>query len=145
MCRATCSSQPNIAKHEGEWRMTDDDLIWLGAVALGRCIRRGEVTALRAAEAYLDRIARLDPRLEAYGAVTGAGARAEATAADAEIAAGGWRGPLHGVPYCLKDIVQTAGIRTTAGSLILADWVPDADATVQTRLADAGAVLLGKG
>jgi aspartyl-tRNA(Asn)/glutamyl-tRNA(Gln) amidotransferase subunit A len=124
--------------------MTDDDLIWLGAVALGRCIRRGEVTALRAAEAYLDRIARLDPRLEAYVAVTGARARAEATAADAEIAAGGWRGPLHGVPYCLKDIVQTAGIRTTAGSLILADWVPDADATVQTRLADAGAVLLGK-
>ncbi len=124
--------------------MNDDDLVWLGAADLGRQIRAGEITSVRATEACLDRIARLNPRLEAFITITDERARAEATAADAEIAAGNWRGPLHGVPYCLKDIVQTAGVRTTAGSFILADWVPEADATVQTRLAAAGAVLLGK-
>jgi aspartyl-tRNA(Asn)/glutamyl-tRNA(Gln) amidotransferase subunit A len=124
--------------------MTDDDLVWFGAVELGRHIRAGEITSARATEACLERIASLNPRVEALVTVTEGRARAEAAAADSEIAAGRWRGPLHGVPYCLKDIVQTAGVRTTAGSFILADWVPDADATVQTRLAAAGAVLLGK-
>ena len=124
--------------------MNDDDLVWLGAAELGRHIRAGEITSARATEACLARIARLNPRLEAFVMLTDERARAEAAAADAEIAAGNWRGPLHGVPYCLKDIVQTAGVRTTAGSFILADWLPEADATVQTRLAAAGAVLLGK-
>jgi aspartyl-tRNA(Asn)/glutamyl-tRNA(Gln) amidotransferase subunit A len=125
-------------------RMHDNDIVWLGAVALGRLIRSGEVTAVQATRAYLDRIDRIDPSLETYITVTKERALSEAAAADAEIAAGAWRGPLHGVPYCLKDIVQTAGIRTTAGSSILSDWVPEEDATVQTRLAEAGAVLLGK-
>jgi aspartyl-tRNA(Asn)/glutamyl-tRNA(Gln) amidotransferase subunit A len=124
--------------------MTDDDLVWLSAVDLGRRIRAGEITSLRATSAHLDRISRLNPRLEAFVTITKDRARAEAATADAEIAAGSWRGPLHGVPYCLKDIVQTAGVRTTAGSFILADWVPQTDATVQKRLAGAGAVLLGK-
>jgi aspartyl-tRNA(Asn)/glutamyl-tRNA(Gln) amidotransferase subunit A len=124
--------------------MTDDDLVWLSAVDLGRRIRAGEITSLRATSAHLDRISRLNPRLEAFVTITKDRARAEAATADAEIAAGSWRGPLHGVPYCLKDIVQTAGVRTTAGSFILADWVPETDATVQKRLAGAGAVLLGK-
>jgi len=124
--------------------MNDDDLVWLGAAELGRHIRAGAITSVRATEACLGRIATLNPRLEAFVTLTAERARAEAAAADAEIAAGNWRGPLHGVPYCLKDIVQTAGVRTTAGSFILADWVPAADATVQTRLAAAGAVLLGK-
>jgi aspartyl-tRNA(Asn)/glutamyl-tRNA(Gln) amidotransferase subunit A len=124
--------------------MDDTEIVWSGAVELGRAIRRGEVTAVQAARAYLARIAALNPRLEAYVTVTEERALAEAASADAEIAAGSWRGPLHGVPYCLKDIIQTAGIRTTAGSTILADWVPDEDATVTRRLAAAGAVLLGK-
>jgi aspartyl-tRNA(Asn)/glutamyl-tRNA(Gln) amidotransferase subunit A len=124
--------------------MHDDQIVWLGAVALGRLIRSGEVTAVRAARAYLNRIERLNPSLEAYVTITKDRALSEAASADAEIAAGAWRGPLHGVPYCLKDIVQTAGIRTTAGSSILTDWVPTEDATVVTRLVEAGAVLLGK-
>lgn len=124
--------------------MDDTEIAWLGAVELGRAIRRGEVSAVQAARAYLERIAALNPRLEAYVTVTQVRALAEAVAADAEIAAGQWRGPLHGVPFCLKDIIQTAGIRTTAGSSILGDWVPDEDATVVKRLSAAGAVLLGK-
>ncbi len=124
--------------------MTDDELIWLGAVDLGRRIRAREITATRLAGAFLDRIAALNPRLEAFVTVTADRALRDAAAADREIASGSWRGLLHGVPYCLKDIVETAGIRTTAGSQILADWVPAADATVQTRLAAVGAVLLGK-
>jgi len=122
----------------------DEDVVWLGAVELGRRIRGGQITATRATEVYLGRIERLNMHLEAYVTVTAGRALAEAAKADREIADGVWRGPLHGVPYCLKDIIQTAGVRTTAGSFILADWVPDADATVQTKLASAGAVLLGK-
>lgn len=124
--------------------MNDDELAWLGAAELGRRIRAGEASSVRATRAYLDRIERLNPLLEAYVTLTTERALAEAEAADAEIADGRWRGPLHGVPYCLKDIIQTAGVRTTAGSHILADWVPEADATVTARLAAAGAVLLGK-
>ncbi|SIO72361.1 aspartyl-tRNA(Asn)/glutamyl-tRNA(Gln) amidotransferase subunit A [Burkholderia sp. GAS332] len=123
----------------------DDGLIArLGAVELGRLIHAGEITALRAVRVYLDRISRFNPLLETYVTVAESRALREAAKADAEIAAGLWRGPLHGVPYCLKDVIQTAGIRTTAGSLMLSDWVPDQDATVVSRLSDAGAVLLGK-
>lgn len=124
--------------------MSDDDVIWLGALELGRRIRARAVSAVSATRAFLDRIDALNPHLEAFVTVTVERALQEAAATDAEIAAGRWRGPLHGVPYCLKDIVQTRGIRTTAGSYILADWVPDSDATVQTRLRATGAVLLGK-
>jgi aspartyl-tRNA(Asn)/glutamyl-tRNA(Gln) amidotransferase subunit A len=124
--------------------MSDDDVIWLNALELGRRIRARTLSAASATRVFLDRIEALNPHLEAFVTVTAERALQQAAAADAEIAAGQWRGPLHGVPYCLKDIVQTAGIRTTAGSHILADWLPDADATVLTRLSAAGAVLLGK-
>jgi Asp-tRNA(Asn)/Glu-tRNA(Gln) amidotransferase A subunit family amidase len=84
--------------------MHDDQIVWLGAVALGRLIRSGEVTAVRAARAYLNRIERLNPSLEAYVTITEDRALSEAASADAEIAAGAWRGPLHGVPYCLPAL-----------------------------------------
>jgi len=64
--------------------------------------------------------------------------------AEAEIAAGDWRGPLHGVPYAPKDILATAGILTTNGSKATADWVPDDESTITARLNDAGAILIGK-
>ncbi|TXL78793.1 Asp-tRNA(Asn)/Glu-tRNA(Gln) amidotransferase subunit GatA [Vineibacter terrae] len=124
--------------------MSDEDLVWFGAAELGRLIAAGEVTSRQATIAYLDRIAALNPALEAYVTVTADRALTEAAARDTELANGHRRGPLHGVPYCLKDVIATGGIRTTAGSTILADWVPDADATVAARLAAAGAVLLGK-
>src|SRR5262245_44671603 len=101
--------------------MSDEDLVWWGAAELGRRIAAGAVTSRQATTAYLDRIAALNPALEAYVTVTADRALKEAAARDAELANGRRRGPLHGVPYCLKDVVATAGIRTTAGSTILAD------------------------
>jgi amidase len=94
--------------------------------------------------AHLDRIARLDPALHAYVTVLPESALAEARAAEAEIARGAWRGPLHGVPIAVKDLCATKGVRTTAGTRVLADWIPDFDAAVVERLRAAGAVLLGK-
>ena len=94
--------------------------------------------------AFLDRIAALDPRLNAYLLVTADRAMDQARAAESEIAHGRWRGPMHGIPYALKDIYCTAGIRTTAHSRTRQDYVPDFDATAVTRLHAAGAVLLGK-
>ncbi|HEV2357009.1 MAG TPA: amidase [bacterium] len=91
----------------------------------------------------LDRIERWRP-LNAFITVTANAARAQAEEAAREIAAGRYRGPLHGVPVSLKDLIETRGIRTTCGSRILTDHVPAYDATVTARLREAGAVLLGK-
>lgn len=124
--------------------MTDDELCRLGVLELARALRHGEVTSLQVTRACLDRIEALNPSLQAFVTITAELALDEAAQADAERAAGRLRGLLHGVPYTLKDVVQTAGIRTTAGSWTLRDWVPDTDATVVTRLRSAGAVLLGK-
>lgn len=124
--------------------MSTDDPCWLGVRALARALRQGETTSRQVTRLCLDRIAALNPKLQAFITVTAESALAEAAAADAELAAGRSRGPLHGVPYTLKDIVQTAGVHTTAGSWTLRGWVPEKDATVVTRLRAAGAVLLGK-
>src|SRR5882757_7025264 len=121
-----------------------DEIVWRTAIETGRLIRTGALTSRRVTEAHLDRIAVLNPIAQAYVTVTPEVALAQADAADAEVAAGHNRGPLHGVPYCLKDIIATADIRTTVGSTILGDWVPARDATVVVRMRDAGAVLLGK-
>ena len=95
-------------------------------------------------EAYTARIRRLDARLNAYVTVTEERALERARALEAELAAGRWRGPLHGIPIGLKDNIDTAGVRTTAGSAVYADRVPDEDAEVVTRLEAAGAIVLGK-
>jgi aspartyl-tRNA(Asn)/glutamyl-tRNA(Gln) amidotransferase subunit A len=86
----------------------------------------------------------MEPRLNAFVTVTADLARAQAREADAQIAGGGYRGPLHGIPVAVKDLFATKNIRTTAGSRILSDWIPDEDATVVRNLREAGAVLLGK-
>jgi len=112
--------------------------------ALANKLRARELSPVELTEAYLGRIAVLDGKLRAYITVTADLARARAKTAEAEISAGHWRGPLHGVPVAIKDLLYTKGIRTTGGSKILADFVPDYDATVWKRLAAAGAVLLGK-
>ena len=111
---------------------------------LAPLIRRGELSPSEIARAYLERAERLNPTLGAYITIMADEAMAEARRAESEIAAGAYRGPLHGVPVAAKDIIYTKGTLTSAGSRALADHVPDCDSTIIERLRDAGAVLLGK-
>lgn len=120
------------------------DLHYLTLAEVSARLADGRLTSVAVTEAALERIAALDGQLGAFVTVTAAHARAAARQADAELARGQWRGPLHGVPIALKDLIDTAGIRTTAGTRVRADYVPTGDATVTTRLAQAGAVMLGK-
>lgn len=120
------------------------DLCDLSLEQLSAKIHAGSVSPLEATDACLQRIESRDGELNAFLTVTAESAREEATRLGEELAAGKWRGPLHGVPLALKDLYLTKGVRTTAGSVILGDWVPDHDATVVRRLRQAGAVLLGK-
>jgi aspartyl-tRNA(Asn)/glutamyl-tRNA(Gln) amidotransferase subunit A len=92
----------------------------------------------------LARIERLNPKLNAFISVTAESALAAARQAEAEIRSGDWRGPLHGIPLALKDLIDTAGVRTTAASLLFKDRIPAQDAEIVRRLKAAGAVLLGK-
>ena len=107
-------------------------------------MRAGTLSPVQLARAALDRIEALNPTLHAFITVTPERALEEAAAAEREIRAGRYRGPLHGIPIALKDIVWTRGVRTTAHSRALLDWTPDEDASVYEKLRAAGAVLLGK-
>ena len=118
-------------------------LAFASVAALAARIRSRDLSPVALTEDLLARIERCRA-LNAFITVTGDAARAQAAEAEREIAAGRYRGPLHGIPVSLKDLVNTRGIRTTCGSRILADRVPPADATVAVRLRSAGAVLLGK-
>ncbi len=111
---------------------------------LSTLLRAGEISPGELTEQTLQRIEKLEPKLNAYITVTADLARAEAKASEGEIRAGNWRGPLHGIPYAAKDLCFTKGIRTTAGGKILSDFHPDYDATCVTKLREAGAVLVGK-
>ena len=124
--------------------MNSNELPFLSATELAELIRTRGVSPVEATEAYLSRIEQVDPSLNAYITVTADRARAEARQAEAEIATGHYRGPLHGVPVAVKDQFCTEGVLTTGGSSILGEYVPDYDATVMARLKEAGAVLLGK-
>jgi aspartyl-tRNA(Asn)/glutamyl-tRNA(Gln) amidotransferase subunit A len=107
-------------------------------------IKRGEVSPVDLVRDCLDAIERLNPSLNAFITVTAETALAEAKQAEAEIQSGHWRGPVHGIPIGLKDLIDTAGVRTTAGSAIFRDRVPVEDADVVKKLKAAGAVLIGK-
>lgn len=107
-------------------------------------VRAGTVTATQLTDATLARIAVFDPKLDAFIIVMKEQARAQAAQLDAEQKAGKLRGPLHGVPVAIKDIIDTAGARTTGGSALFEDRVPEVDATVVARLKAAGAVIVGK-
>lgn len=111
---------------------------------LAPLIRSGAVSPLELTRSMLARIDRLDGRLKSYATVTADLALEQAARAHAEIAGGRYRGPLHGVPLAVKDLCFTRGVRTMGGCAILAQHVPDFDATVVVRLREAGAVLLGK-
>jgi aspartyl-tRNA(Asn)/glutamyl-tRNA(Gln) amidotransferase subunit A len=124
--------------------MDKSELPFLSASELSRRIASREVSPVDAAEAYLDRIDDLDFKFNAYLTVARDMAMDAARNAEREIAAGNHRGPMHGVPVAVKDQFLSAGIRSTGGSRILVDNVPDEDATVIANLKNAGAVLLGK-
>ena len=124
--------------------MNKADIPFLSATALGALIRKKELSPLEAAEAYLDRIEAVDGVLHSYITVCREEALQAAREAEQAIVRGDYRGALHGVPVAVKDQFWTKGVRTTGGSRILADFLPNEDATVVTRLKQAGAILLGK-
>ncbi|HET9016586.1 MAG TPA: amidase [Thermomicrobiaceae bacterium] len=120
------------------------DVSRLTIIEAAGAFRAGRISPLDLTRAYLERVERLDRALNSYVTVTAEAALAAARQATDELAAGHDRGPLHGIPLAYKDLFATAGIRTTAGARILADRVPTRDATVVRRLAEAGAIMLGK-
>lgn len=120
------------------------ELAFLSLEEAAKLLRARQLSPVELADAALDRIAALNPALNAFITVIADRARHQARAAEREIARGRWKGPLHGIPISLKDNIWTRGVRTTAGSKILSDFVPTIDADVAARLADAGAILAGK-
>ena len=121
-----------------------DQIPFLSVAELGRLIQAQEVSPVEATEAFLERIARIDGHLNSYITVSGEEARQAAREAEQAIAAGQYRGLLHGIPVAVKDQFDTAGIRTTYGSSLEWGHVPDTDAVVVAKLKQAGAILLGK-
>ena len=124
--------------------MSDPKLPLDTIAALAPRIRKKEVSPVEVTNAVLDRITAVDGRVKAFVTVTPDEARNAAKAAELAILAGNYLGPLHGIPVGVKDLYYTKGIKTTASSKILADFVPDYDATVVERLKRAGAVIVGK-
>jgi aspartyl-tRNA(Asn)/glutamyl-tRNA(Gln) amidotransferase subunit A len=120
------------------------DLAELTLAEASAAIRKKAVSAVDLTRSCLARINKLNPLLNAFITVTEAEALEEARELDAELASGRWRGALHGIPIAVKDLIDTAGIRTTAASAVFENRVPVEDAEVVCRLRDAGAVLLGK-
>jgi aspartyl-tRNA(Asn)/glutamyl-tRNA(Gln) amidotransferase subunit A len=120
------------------------ELIDLSIRDASEMVRGKKVSPVELTKACLAQIEKLNPTLNAFITVTAESAAAEARAAEAAIQRGKWRGPLHGIPIALKDLFDTAGVRTTAASGVFKDRVPTEDAEVVRRLKAAGAVLLGK-
>jgi Asp-tRNA(Asn)/Glu-tRNA(Gln) amidotransferase A subunit family amidase len=122
----------------------DADIAYAPVWKLSRWIESRDLSSVRLTHIYLERIARFDPQLRCVITPTRDLALEQAQRADREIAAGNYRGPLHGIPWGAKDLLDTAGIRTTYGAEPFRDRVPDADAAVVRRLHAAGAVLVAK-
>jgi Asp-tRNA(Asn)/Glu-tRNA(Gln) amidotransferase A subunit family amidase len=124
--------------------MNATDLSYTPALELGRLYRAKTLSPVEVTEAALARIERLNPKLNAYLTVTADHARELARAAEARLGRGQPRGPLDGIPYSIKDLEPTAGIRTTFGSKFFEQNVPTEDGAVASRLRGSGGVLLGK-
>lgn len=120
------------------------DLAFMSIATAGERLRRGELSAIEYAQALVEHARALDGRLHAYLRPCPDQALADARRAQSEIDAGAWRGPMHGIPYGLKDVIDYAGLPTTANSATLLDNVPVTHATVTRRLVSAGAVMMGK-
>lgn len=123
---------------------SDEDIAFAPVTRLSRWIQTRKLSSDRLTRIYLDRLTRYNPELRCVITLTHDAALAQARQADAEIAAGRYRGPLHGIPYGVKDLLDTAGIRTTYGAEPFRDRVPAADSAVVARLRQSGAVLVAK-
>ena len=124
--------------------MPVNDLHYLTISEAASHIESGRLSPVELVNAHLDRIEQTDDRLNSFVTLLAVQAKAAAATAEAEIRSGNYRGVLHGIPIGLKDLYYTKGVRTTVGSKIMGDFVPDYDAAVTERFADAGAILLGK-
>src|SRR6266446_6839825 len=125
--------------------MADTRLAWLPATELVALIQRKKVSPVEVVDAVLDRIEKINPRLNAFVTVTDDSARREAKAAERAVGKRSARlGPLHGVPFSVKDLVNTKGVRTTFGTPFYRDNVPAEDAPMVTRMTAAGGIMLGK-
>jgi aspartyl-tRNA(Asn)/glutamyl-tRNA(Gln) amidotransferase subunit A len=120
------------------------DLNYLSAVELGKLIKAKAVSPVEATRVTLERAERLQQPLNCFITLCGDAAMDAARAAEREIMAGRYLGPLHGIPYAAKDLVDTAGVRTTYGTVVYKDHVPEQDAVAVARLKQAGAILFGK-
>lgn len=142
---ATSTGDPErIVGEAGKCPDDETEIAFASITELGTWIRRGELTSRRLTDIYLRRIERLGPKLECMITITADRARAQADAADAALAAGDDRGPLHGIPYGAKDIIDVQGIRSTWGAAPFRDRVAQTTATVIERLDSRHAVMLGK-
>ena len=121
-----------------------DELVHKTARELGDLIRKRQVSATEVVEAFVTRAEALNGTLNAFITISAEHAKRRAKEADSEIRGGKYRGPLHGITYAAKDVLATRGIRTTNGSRVTADWIPDHESTITERLNDSGAVLIGK-
>lgn len=124
--------------------MIDEAILHLPVSELAVRLKARQISPVELTRAYLDRITRLNARFNAYETVTAELALSQASAAEKEINNGRYRGPLHGIPYGAKDLLDSAGVATAWGTKFLKDRVPERDATVIARLREAGAVMLGK-
>jgi aspartyl-tRNA(Asn)/glutamyl-tRNA(Gln) amidotransferase subunit A len=111
---------------------------------LAPLLQKKEISPVELFDAAVERIYQLQPKLNSFITITEEEGRKAATEAESEIRKGQYRGPLHGIPISIKDLFATRGVRTTAGSKVLAKWIPDFDATAVARLHQAGMVLVGK-
>ncbi len=142
--RGPSRTQTKFSRSSVPLPTNDVDIAYAPVTALSEWVRTRKISSLRLTELYLERLQRFGPKLECVITLTPELARQQARRADGEIAQGKWRGPLHGIPWGVKDLLDTAGIRTTWGAEPFKDRVPDKDGTVVERLHAAGAVLVAK-
>lgn len=124
--------------------VSDSPLHYASLMDVAKLIKAKELSPVELTQLMLERVATVDGRLKSYATVMTEQALAAARIAEREIQSGKYRGPLHGIPIAVKDLCYTKGVRTMGGLAVLADFVPDYDATVVTKLNEAGAILLGK-
>ena len=123
--------------------MKDKEICFLTISQLSKLIEKKEVSQVEVTTSFLERIGQLDGQINAYITVLEEETRKSSQEAERAILSGNYLGPLHGVPIAVKDIFMTKGVRTTAGSKILANFYPEEDSTVVRSLQDAGAIIIG--